>query len=631
MGRVFLISFLLGVLQASAAESPYAVSKIPAHLLINAHAVIRLDETRFEVNSLKETTLWHHYVVTVLEPAGASHAVLQEYYDPFREINSIEGILYDANGKQIKKIKKKDTDDLNGTDADTWIGDVRRRYYNFYHKTYPYTVEYTVEITNKESFFFPRWIPVGYDHVSLEQSSLRVITPASYQFRYKTYNTGEPVKSTEKNNNISSWQISNIAALNDEAYTPLLHEIVPAVLLGPSEFQIEGYKGSMNNWADFGKFITTLRKDRDILPAATKQTVQQLAATGTTKEKIIRLYEFMQQHTRYVSIQLGIGGWQPLDANFVATKGYGDCKALTNYMYSLLKEAGIKSYYTLVRAGRGTGYIAGDFPAQQFNHVILCVPDDRDTVWLECTSQTLPAGYLSAFTAARPVLLITENGGELINTPAYTGKDNIQIRNVKSVLRPGGDISLNVKSSYRALQQDELQNMLTRLSKDKVKEYLHEQLDFATYDVDQFDYHLTKSALPIVNESLAITVKNYASLTGKRLFVVPNLMTRSYRHPILDNDRKFPVELNFGFIDIDTVSIQLPPGYKVETMPGPLKLSTQFGTYSNSIEVRGDVLYYTRTVEQFTGRFPSSEYNNLVRYYQSIFKADREKVVLIKE
>ena len=58
--------------------------------------------------------------------------------------------------------------------------------------------------------------------------------------------------------------------------------------------------------------------------------------------------------------RVGIGGWQPLDANFVSKKGYGDCKALTNYMFSLLKEVGINSYYTIVKAGQYKRHLVED-------------------------------------------------------------------------------------------------------------------------------------------------------------------------------------------------------------------------------------------------------------------------------
>jgi hypothetical protein len=65
-------------------------------------------------------------------------------------------------------------------------------------------------------------------------------------------------------------------------------------------------------------------------------------------EKVRTLYNYMQQRTRYVSIQVGIGGWQPFLASVVDEKGYGDCKALAHYMKSILDAVGIRSVYTLV-------------------------------------------------------------------------------------------------------------------------------------------------------------------------------------------------------------------------------------------------------------------------------------------
>lgn len=631
---LFFISFVLSLnplLFAGGGE--YAVSNISEALKKNAHVVKRMEQVRFEVVNTGEAVLWKKYALTILDEKGDEQAGFLEYYDKLHEIKNIEGALFDAEGKELKRLKNRQIIDLTGSDDDNLIDDRRRKYHNFYYKVYPYTIQYEVEIRFNGTLFFPVWLPREDEHYSVEESNISVVCPADYTVRYKAYNYNEePVVTTgEKGKKILTWQVKNLPAIEDEFASPSWYEMNTVVIFAPAAFELQQYKGSMVNWQEFGRFVYELKKGRDQLPDNIKQVVHQLTNNITdAREKISKLYDYMQKNTRYISIQLGIGGWQPFDARYVATKSYGDCKALTNYMYSLLKEAGINSCYTLIKAGRNANKIIADFPSQQFNHVILCVPLQKDTMWLECTSQTLPAGYLGEFTCDRYALMVNENGGTLIRTPKYSMQDNLELRHIKAVLDEDATLQVKSMTNYGGLQQDLYHELIHGLSKDKVKEFLHEQLDFATYEVMSFDYKETSAMLPSVQESLDIVVSNYATITGKRLFIIPNIMTKASRKLQPDEERKFDIELGMEYKDVDTVEIVLPEGYTAESVPADVSISARFGKYNCSVKLNGSKLFYYRSLEHYSGRFPAKDYPDLVKFYETIYKADRNKVVLVK-
>jgi hypothetical protein len=633
--KKYLIAALLFLLPLAmlAGDGIYAVSKIPAALLERANAVIRLREERVELKSLEKIIFNEHYVITVLNEKGAEYVDLVEGYDDFNTVESIEGILYDASGNKIKSLKKSDIKDVSMNSTMSLAEDGRLKAHNFYHRIYPYTVEYTVEKIKKETMFFPQWVPVPGEFVSVEKSKIDIIVASEYKFRIKTYNYNkEPVIQKSGEKTIYSWSIENFEGISREYASPSWREITPFIITAPSEFIIEDYKGTMNDWKELGLFQSTLNRNRDQLPEAVKIKVHEIIRNViTTKQKTDLLYNYLQQNTRYISIQLGIGGWRPFEANYVATKGYGDCKALSNYMYALLKEAGIVSYYTLIKAGDNAQDIIADFPARQFNHVILCVPDQKDTIWLECTSQTTPAGYMGGFTGNRHALLITEEGGKLVKTPVYGKKENVQNRKIFAVLNADAELKIKSETAYGALKQDDYHELINGLSKDKVKEYLDERLDFATYDVADFSYKEQKKAIPVIDETLLINVSNYATITGKRLFIIPNVMTRSYRKLAQDTARKYDIVLDNEYRDVDSVEIELPKGYEAESIPQPVLINTKFGKYEAIVKLDAGKLYYYRTIEHNGGRFPAKEYNELVKFYEAIYKADRNRVVLVKK
>lgn len=611
----------------------YSVNGIPAALQTNANAVLRLDETRFEITAIGRAREYHHYAITILNERGDKQAEMVERYDKMQEIESISGTLYDANGKKLRALKKQDISDQSGTDNESLMTDVRVKSHNFYYKIYPYTVEYEVEIKHYQTMFFPVWVPQGDENYAVQDSKITIICPADYKFRYKAFNYGkEPVKQAEKSGISYAWEVSNLQAIEREYASPYWTEITPSVFFGPEQFEMEGYQGNMKTWEEFGKFIYALKAGKDILPDAVRQKVHQLTdAVSEPKEKIRILYEYMQQNTHYISVQLGIGGLQPFDAKYVAERKYGDCKALSNYMYSLLKEAGIKSYYTLVRSGDGVHYFIDDFPFSQFDHVILCVPRSNDTTWLECTSQVLPAGYLSGFTSDRCVLLIGEEGGKLVRTPKYRMKDNLQSRAIKAAIDADGNLTATIHTQYKCEEMDDLEKMINALSKDKVMNILKSELDLPTYDVSKFDYHEEKSAMPSIYETLDLVSPNYAQISGKRIFINPNIMNRSRRRLHTDEKRKYDIVTVYEFEDIDSTEIKIPAGYQPEAITPGTIVDSKFGRYTATIHVENNKIIYSRRLEKYSGRWPATMYGDLVNFYEQLYKADNSRIVLVKK
>ncbi|HEY1870446.1 MAG TPA: transglutaminase domain-containing protein, partial [Chitinophagaceae bacterium] len=426
--------------------------------------------------------------------------------------------------------------------------------------------------------------------------------------------------------------VKNLTTKKREVFQPSWREIMPSVLLAPSSFGVGNYEGNMDTWQNYGKFINDLRSGRDVLPDDIKQKVHTL--TDNVKdphEKINILYNYLQQNSRYVSVQLGVGGWQPFDAKYVATNKYGDCKALSNYMIALLKEAGVKANYVEIRAGEGKEPIQTDFPMTQFNHVTVCVPLDKDSVWLECTSQTQATGYAGTFTGDRYALLTDENGGHIVATPHYTSKDNQVIRNVQASLDASGNLSAKVSTHFTGCETDDLSLDLEALTKQQFDEKLKSEFDIPTYDVSEYAHKETKNRIPSIDESFELTANNYSSVTGKRVFLKPNLLTYSSGKLDTSEPRKYDIVLTHAFKHVDSITIALASDYTIESLPKDVLLNTPYGIYSIQFRVDNNIVYCVRSLKQNVSRFPAADYQQFAAFMNSIYKSDRSKIVFIKK
>ena len=635
MQRLFFACTFLVCFHANASDIKYPVNTIPENLKKDANVVKRMEEIVYEIVSLKEAVYRRKVVYTILNENGEKYAAMVVGYDKLRKVSFFDGTLYDANGKVLRKAKTKDIKDYSAVQDISLFDDNRVKVLDFTNQFYPYTVEFETEVKYNNTYMQPDWTPQSDEKLSVENSSYTFVAPADYNIRFKAFNyERQPSSTTQKNKQLKTWSVSNVAPIKKPFASPKWNELTPCVYFAPSDFEMEGYKGNGSTWQDLGKFALALNEGRDKLPdEVIQKTTAIIKDAKDEKEKIKLLYNFLQQNTRYISIQLGIGGLQPFEASFVAKKGYGDCKALSNYMYSLLKSAGIKSHYTLVRAGRDIDdkYVMEDFPSDQFNHIILCVPLSKDTIWLECTSQTEAAGYMGDFTGNRKALLITEDGGKLVSTPHYGIKENTLERTIKGKINGDGTLIMNVVTNYKAIQQDDKSALINQLSKDKVKKYLQEDLELSTYEVANFKYDQKKDILPEVDEQLDVVVEHYATITGKRIFIIPNILGRGGMKLSDEGERRVDFVLGNEFHNEENYEIEIPEGYELEAIPQDISIKTKFGSYSCTTRLNGNKIIYHRVREQFSGRFPATDQKELARFLEDIYKADRAKMVLVKK
>lgn len=337
----------------------------------------------------------------------------------------------------------------------------------------------------------------------------------------------------------------------------------------------------------------------------------------------------MQDKTRYISIQIGIGGWKPMHAKEVDALGYGDCKALTNYTSSLLQTVGIKSYYTVIWADEKKD-IDSEIPVMQGNHAILMVPFAKDTVWLECTNQKVPFGHLGDFTDDRNALVMTSEGGKIIRTKSYKAHENLQhtIGNYK--IDEAGNLIANLKIETKGAQLDDhyFTADLEPLERERYyKKYFSEinniKLEQINPTMEYKDGYFM--------EDLSFEAKKYGMNAGNRMLIRLNAFNLMTSIPRKEQDRKFPFILKTGYQDIDEVVVHIPETYKIEAMPETKTISTLFGTYSLTIEKLNEhEVKYTRSLTVNEGKYEAEKYAAYLEFRKLILQIDNSKMVILK-
>ncbi|HKG05635.1 MAG TPA: DUF3857 domain-containing protein [Pedobacter sp.] len=614
----------------SQVQQDFSTDNIPQLLKSRASAVIRTMNMTIDMRTPENVVMNVKKAITVLNKNGDGRAALVLNYNKNTAIKSVRGIVYNASGIPTGKFSQTDFLDESAVSDFSLFEDDRIKRYSPSSLAYPYTIVYEYELRFKQNLIIPDWYANPYSDLSVENSSYTFICKPDDKIRVKEYNyIGNPEELRSEKSYSRTWKVTNLPAFKYEPYAPDPGKYLTHVKIAAEQFSYYGYKGTYKNWDELGRWVYNdlLKSQQTLSPAVIAEIKNLVKDAGSDKDKTKMVYEYMQKKTRYISVQVGIGGFKPFSAMDVQRLSYGDCKALVNYTQSLLNAAGIKSEYCVVEAGSMKKSLDPEFASMdQGNHIILCVPLKSDTTWLECTSQEAPFGYLGDFTDDRLVLACTETGGKVLKTPSLNTNINLLKRKAELTLDAEGNIIGKLQTEFYGSQYDNYARMIGEPYSEQLK-LLKKEYDIDNIDFTNFKLIQKKTENPVTLESLELTIQSYAPRTNSRVYLIPNAFNKSGTIPEVKN-RVQPVYINRGYTDEDEIIYNLPDGYVIEVKPKDRMMVSPFGSYSFTIKQEGKKLICNRRLVLNSGTYPSEKYIELMNFFSSANIDDNGKVVL---
>ncbi len=623
------------------------------HALVNAplrsydektDAVLLYSETNVTVVSADKIRTQVREAYKVLRPGGRNRGTLFVHFNPQRKIKTLHGWCIPAQGKDYE-VKEKDAVEISpNTQGGELISDVKFKVLRIPAPDPGNIIGYEYEVEEEPFFLQDIWHFQETDPVRESHYALQL--PSGWEYKASWLNHSE-VKPSE-GGNLSRWTINEVSGIRDEPDMPPISGIGGQMIV--SFFPSGGRAlNGFATWDDMGKWYGNLSSDRTDSSAPIKQEVDNLTASRKTSlQKMQAIADFVQRDIRYVGIELGIGGLQPHPASEVFLHRYGDCKDKATLMRSMLREIGVDSYYVLIHAGRGS--VTRDMPAHNgFNHAITAIklPDSLSDpaliatvqhpklgrlLFFDPTNDLIPFGQLPGYLQANYGLLVTSNGGELIELPQQPSSMNSILRTAKLTLDATGTLKGDVKERRIGDRASSERWRLRTASKETDQIKPIEELLASSLST----FHITHATLVNLHQTdrpfgfdYSFDAEKYAKNAGNLLLVRPRVIgSKGLGFLETKESRKFPIEFEEPTRDTDTFEITIPAGYVVDDLPPPVDADYSFASYHAKTVVNGNVVDYTRTFELKELSVPVDKAEDLRKFYRIIASDERSTVVL---
>jgi hypothetical protein len=479
--------------------------------------------------------------------------------------------------------------------------------------------------------FFQSWsVSTG---LTVRRSRFVVDLPANLNVRLHERNLNFPRKTVEVGGRkVYTWVAADVPRLKGEPYAADSNDVAMHVALS-----------SPQTWSDVGKWYAKNAKTRSALGSISKVKLQQVLAEAkakTREDSIRAVHKWVAQDIRYVSIALGLGGYQPRSPDTVVTTGFGDCKDKATLFVAAMNSLGITTFPVLLNSS-GVSYreLA---TIEQLDHAIAAVKTPTGYQFTDLTSYFTPYGELPYSEQGELALVVHPDGTtEEMQLPMSRPSDNVGTTRITGELTTDGFFNGRYVEEATGFLQYSLrsafENPMDSTSRaNAANSIVGKYFDGA--DGDSLTGFEGKDLAAKPRATLLIKHGKATSSAGdNEIFTMPfgNMAALVKVAQELENakERKFPVDAEEILGNRTTLiefRVTLPAGWKAQ-LPAGVTAASPFGTYESSYAQEGRDLIFRRKIVGARGVFPPGKAKDVAVWFRAVAKDDAKIIVIAKK
>jgi len=312
-------------------------------------------------------------------------------------------------------------------------------------------------------------------------------------------------------------------------------------------------------------------------------------------------------------------------------RGYGAGWQLTWLYLALVRAAGFNAYGVWASNRSEYFFDPKTMENKKLSANVVLVNLNGKDLYFDPGADFTPYGMLTWYEAGTTGLCLDKDGGRWIQTPLPQSSESRLERSAKLTLSGDGTLTGKVTVTYVGLEamyhRLDVRNADDEARKKFLEDRLKRQIPVPA-EVELINKPEWKNPeAPLVAE-FNINIPGWASNAGKRTVVPAGIFTAGEKHLFEHSNRDHPIYVSYPYEKDDDVSVDLPTGWQITSMPQSQKQDGHIATYSMRIDQSQNTLHLTRKLTWDFLILEQKYYPTLRDFFQSVRTGDDQQIVL---